>query len=65
MSDIVGEDEPLFQIICNKCKHHFWNVDTSSCAAFDNIPNEILDGDNDHSKPLPGQKNDIVFEPEE
>ena len=32
-------------------------------AFIDGIPNAILDGDNDHSKPLPNQDNDIVFEP--
>tara|TARA_B100000745_G_C19803992_1_gene264650 strand:+ start:167 stop:310 length:144 start_codon:yes stop_codon:yes gene_type:complete len=30
--------------------------------AFPNgIPEEILDGSNDHTKPLPNQDNDIVF----
>jgi len=48
--------------ICAKCKH--LNVNTSLCPAFDgDIPDEILEGDNNHSKPLPGQKNNIVFEP--
>ena len=28
----------------------------------DDIPNEILSGKNDHSKPLPDQSNDFVFE---
>lgn len=33
------------------------------CAAFpDRIPGEIAYGDNDHSKPLEGQGNDITFE---
>jgi hypothetical protein len=34
------------------------------CEAFpDGIPDEIFSGKNDHSKPLPSQKNTIVFEP--
>lgn len=33
------------------------------CTAFpDGIPDEIAYGPNKHSVPLPGQKNDIVFE---
>lgn len=48
------------ETICDKCKH--FNELTGGCNAFNNIPNEILLGDNDHSKPLPNQDNDIVFE---
>ena len=35
------------------------------CHAFPKaeIPKEILLGDNDHSKPLPDQGNEIIFEP--
>lgn len=51
---------------CLKCKHKI--MDTAfwpECEAFpDGIPNIILSGKNDHSKPLPGQKNNIVFEAE-
>ena len=51
-------DEP----ICIKCKH--LNIETFTCAAFpEEIPEEIIIGDNDHKKPLPGQDNNIVFEP--
>ena len=47
--------------ICTTCKHY--NPETGTCKAFPNeIPNEIYLGDNDHSKPLPGQGNEIVFE---
>lgn len=47
--------------ICFRCKHY--DVDSGTCAAFEKeIPDEIYYGDNDHSKPLPEQKNDIVFE---
>jgi len=50
------------QPICFKCKH--FDINTSTCEAFKgDIPDEILEGDNDHSKPLPNQGNDIVFEP--
>ena len=45
-------------LICFKCKH--WG--SFGCKAFpEGIPNEIL-MENEHSKPLPGQGNDIVFE---
>jgi hypothetical protein len=48
--------------ICNNCKH--FNIKKWNCKAFINgIPFEILNGENDHSKPLPEQENDIVFEP--
>lgn len=51
------------QPICFICKH--FDIETSTCAAFPNaIPFEILNGDNKHEKPLPEQKNDIVFEKE-
>ena len=64
MSDIIGHNEPLVKIACNYCKHFdFENMKAFSCDAFDNIPDEILSGDNQHSKPLPGQGNNIVFEP--
>ena len=64
MSDIIGYNEPLVKIACNNCKHHHWaNLDSFSCDAFDNIPKVILSGDNMHTKPLPGQGNNIVFEP--
>lgn len=46
-------------LICFKCKHY--TPLEGGCKAFDDIPNEIL-LENDHSKPLPDQKNDIVFE---
>lgn len=49
--------------LCNNCKNHLVDL---ICLAFpDGIPEEILTGENDHSKPLPGQGNDIVFEPVE
>ena len=47
---------------CSNCKHFF---ESEKCPAFPNgnIPDEIIFGDNDHSKPLPDQGNDIIFEP--
>lgn len=49
------------ELICSKCKH--FRRFEGGCAAFPNgIPDEITSGLNDHSKPLPEQENDIVFE---
>jgi len=47
--------------ICFKCKHS--DPYSAGCKAFENIPEEILSGKNDHKKPLKDQKNKIVFEP--
>jgi NAD-dependent SIR2 family protein deacetylase len=46
--------------ICNKCKNYIKKL---NCKAFNTIPDIIIFGENDHSKPLPNQDNDIVFEP--
>lgn len=63
MSDIIGHNEPLNKIVCNSCKfYERLNFEKFTCKAFDVIPAEILSGLNDHSEPLPEQKNDIVFE---
>lgn len=51
--------------ICTICKHWHRDAEGWACAAFTKIPEEILLGDNEHSKPLPGQGNDIIFEPTE
>lgn len=49
--------------LCSDCVHY---LGKTKCDAFSNgIPDEILLGFNDHSKPLPDQDNDIVFEPKE
>ena len=51
----------ITQPICFQCKH--FDINTSTCAAFPKeIPEEILVGENNHSEPLEGQKNNIVFE---
>lgn len=48
--------------ICFDCQH--FDENTSTCKAFPSqIPIEILNGDNDHTEPLPTQGNNIVFEP--
>ena len=47
-------------LICFKCK----NFDAiTGCKAFEDIPESVLSGENDHKTPLRGQKNKIVFEP--
>jgi hypothetical protein len=52
----------LSEPICENCKH--LNKEINACEAFPKgIPDDILDGLNDHSKPLPEQRNNIVFEP--
>jgi len=45
--------------ICFKCKN--WNELSGGCRAFKRIPDEIK-LNNKHDKPLPDQKNNIVFE---
>jgi hypothetical protein len=50
-------------IICINCKHLLEQGDDIKCKAFPNgIPELIATGESDHSKPLKGQKNNIVFE---
>jgi len=51
----------MLSFTCLNCKHYKWD---NICNAFpDGIPISIVEGLNDHSKPLSFQKNDIVFEP--
>lgn len=50
------------KIICQRCKH-FYNFGLPMCEAFQEIPAEIMVGSNDHTKPINGQRNNIVFEP--
>lgn len=46
--------------LCNNCKNYLGD---GYCLAFPiGIPKKILVGDEDHSKPLSDQDNDIVFE---
>lgn len=52
----------ILEPICFRCKH--FDIEKSTCKAFEEeIPDEILSGENDHSEPLEDQENDIVFEP--
>jgi hypothetical protein len=49
-------------LVCFKCRN--FRRFQGGCLAFpDGIPAEITSGQNQHSKPLKGQKNTIVFEP--
>lgn len=50
---------------CYECKHGYGTYFTvPKCDAFpEGIPKEIIYDADDHSNPLPGQKNSIVFEP--
>lgn len=51
-------------IACAFCKNLFLN-NKKNCKAFPNIngiPEDILIGENSHTKIYPGQDNDIVFE---
>lgn len=50
----------MVPLICLFCKNYNWD---GTCNAFTKIPLEISTGFNNHSKPLPNQENDIVFEP--
>jgi hypothetical protein len=51
--------EPVKDFICFKCKHK--PVIGLGCAAFENIPKEIILS-NKHDKVLPGQLAPLVFE---
>jgi hypothetical protein len=46
---------------CFECSNYICDL---ACQAFPKgIPDEIMQGENDHTTPLPDQGNDIVFEP--
>ena len=52
------------KLVCFECKH--FRMFKGGCDAFpDGIPDEITSGKNEHSKPLPNQGNNIVFEQED
>lgn len=52
------------KLVCFECKH--FRRFEGGCDAFpDGIPDVITSGENEHSEPIPGQTNKIVFEPEE
>lgn len=48
-------------LVCFRCKNY--RRFQGGCLAFPSgIPEEIVSGENEHSKPLKGQRNKIVFE---
>lgn len=52
--------------ICHYCKHFNRGYPGLTCKAFPKgIPDEVLSGENDHSKKINGQKGDYVFEKED
>jgi hypothetical protein len=62
---IVSDSNPI-DLICFHCIHLRTAEDGGGCDAFpEGIPLEITEGDNQHKVPLPGQGNNIVFEPKE
>jgi len=48
--------------VCINCKNLNKSQKIYNCKAFNNIPDEIITGANNHSTPLEGQDNSIVFE---
>jgi len=60
MSEIIANKMTFNSPICNKCKNHVLGL---KCKAFAEIPDEILSGENNHSKPLNNQNNNIIFDP--
>jgi hypothetical protein len=57
----LGGRKDQDNIICDLCRHSM--IRHYTCLAFpDGIPEEILKGENRHSKPLAEQENDIIFE---
>lgn len=59
MSAIIEKNIPLMVVICNNCTHHIKGI---KCKAFAIIPDEIIFGKNDHSKPLADQGNELVYQ---
>jgi hypothetical protein len=54
MSSFVGTPEEIIFPICNKCDRYFAD---GTCSAFpDGIPDEIMNGFNNHSAPYPGDR---------
>lgn len=49
--------------VCMRCKHLKETNNRLECEAFNVIPLEIWQAENNHGKPLDGQENNTVFEP--
>jgi len=64
-NEIIDDRNEIYRVYsssCTICKH--FKYSEFNCIAFPKgIPDEILTGKNDHSKPLPNQGNDIIYEP--
>ncbi len=59
-----GEKQDSYFAVCWDCNHRSKPFD-NTCKAFPkSVPLRILEGKNKHTKPLPGQGNDIIFEEE-
>lgn len=56
-----GHEIPRYSPVCTFCKHA---QDFRCCAAFDEIPLAIWSGENDHTRPFPGDGG-VRFEPNE
>ncbi|HYW94091.1 MAG TPA: hypothetical protein VE870_00730 [Bacteroidales bacterium] len=57
----IGGEGSFYLPICNRCKHYLGYL---KCKAFpEEIPDEIIRGKIDHCSPLPGQENDLTFQP--
>ena len=54
---------PMMSMVCIFCAHLSDTVG-GQCDAFERIPDEIWNGENDHRKPYPGDHG-IQFAPEE
>lgn len=59
MSAIFEDNVPFIRIRCLDCKHYIGDF---QCKAFNNIPDEVIFGENNHSKIIAGQKGDYIFE---
>lgn len=60
--DHIGEYDTFVSNICWKCSHYHRHVNCTAFSEEFSIPPEIWNGDNDHTKPYPGD-NGIQFEP--
>ena len=58
MSEIVSNVNTFSEPVCNKCEHF---KGFGECKAFKDIPDDILDGINNHSKVIKGQIGNYVF----